>query len=212
MRRERIGARGPLSILRRRPLSQRTASSKRRRSKTERKKALPRRRTIPWAAVIAGAVVLVIAFFIVRELQLGAPGERVIVSGVGVHPPEGQTIQYDSYPPVGGPHWPSPARWGLSTTQNPDERVVHNLEHGGIVIDHNAISGDDLAKLNALFTTYPRDKFGEVKLVIQPYDKIAPGTISLRAWGWRQILTGYDERAVRGFLDAHMNRGPEDVP
>src|SRR5439155_388277 len=84
---------------------------------------------------------------------------------------------------TGGPHWPSPARWGLSTAQLPDERVVHNLEHGGIVIDHNAIGGDDLAKLTSLLSTYPRDKYGEVKIVIQPYERIAPGTIVLTAWG-----------------------------
>jgi len=173
----------------------------------------PRRRTIPWVGVIAvAAVVAVFAFFVVRGLEIGAPGERIAVSGVGVHPPEGQPITYDTVPPVGGPHWPSPARWGLSTAQLPDERVVHNLEHGGIVIDHNAISGDDLAKLTSLLSTYPRDKYGEVKIVIQPYDRIAPGTIVLTAWGWRQILTRYDETVVRAFLDAHMNRCCEDVP
>ena len=173
----------------------------------------PRRRTIPWVGVIAvAAVVAVFAFFVVRGLELGAPGERIAVSGVGVHPPEGQSITYDTVPPVGGPHWPSPARWGLSTAQIPDERVVHNLEHGGIVIDHNAISGDDLAKLTSLLSNYPRDKYGEVKIVIQPYDRIAPGTIVLTAWGWRQILARYDETVVRSFLDAHMNRCCEDVP
>ena len=173
----------------------------------------PRRRTIPWVGVIAvAAVVAVFAFFVVRGLELGAPGERIAVSGVGVHPPEGQSITYDTVPPVGGPHWPSPARWGLSTAQLPDERVVHNLEHGGIVIDHNAINGDDLAKLTSLLSTYPRDKYGEVKIVIQPYDRIAPGTIVLTAWGWRQILARYDETVVRSFLDAHMNRCCEDVP
>ena len=162
--------------------------------------------------IAVAAVVAVFAFFVVRGLEIGAPGERIAVSGVGVHPPEGQPITYDTVPPVGGPHWPSPARWGLSTAQLPDERVVHNLEHGGIVIDHNAISGDDLAKLTSLLSTYPRDKYGEVKIVIQPYDRIAPGTIVLTAWGWRQILTRYDETVVRAFLDAHMNRCCEDVP
>jgi len=187
--------------------------TKRRRSKTERAKAAPqRRRRIPWIAVAAAGVLLVFAVLAVRELQIGAPGERVLVSGVGQHVPEGQSIPYDSHPPVGGPHWPSPARWGLSTTQLPDERVVHNLEHGGIVIDHNNISGDDLAAITALLGTYPRDKYGEVKLVIQPYDKIKPGTIAILAWGWREFLDRYDERSVRAFMDAHMNRCCEDVP
>ena len=186
--------------------------SRRRRSKTERKKTVQYRRQVPWAAIAAGIAVLVVLFFIVRGLELGAPGERVAVSGVGQHPPEGQPIAYDSNLPVGGPHWPSPASWGLQTAQLPDERVVHNMEHGGIVIDHNAISGDDLAKITSLLSTYPRDKFNEVKLVIQPNTKIAAGTIALRAWGWRQILTQYDERAIRAFLDAHMNRCCEDTP
>ena len=187
--------------------------TKRRRSKTERSRAQPRRRRIPWFGIGAVAVVaLVVGYLVLQQLQLGAPGERIAVSGVGDYRSEGESIRYDSYPPAGGPHWPSPARWGASTAQQPDERVVHNLEHGGIVIDYNNISGDDLAKLNALFTSYPRDKFGEVKIVLQPYDKIAAGTIALTAWGWREILTRYDERAVRAFLDAHMNRCCEDVP
>lgn len=154
---------------------------------------------------------LIAAFLVVRELGIGAPGERIAVSGVGVHPPEGEAIKYDTVPPVGGPHWPSPAQWGLSTVQIPDERVVHNLEHGGIVIDHNNISGDDLSKLVSFMQSYKRDTFGEVKIIIQPYDKIAAGTIVLRAWGWRQVLTSYDEAAVRAFVDAHMNKCCEDV-
>ena len=186
---------------------------RRRRSRTERNKATrPRGRTIPWFWIGAAAIVLVLWFLLFQQLQFGAPGERVLVSGVGDHRSEGESIRYDSVPPAGGPHWSSPARWGPSTAQLPDERVVHNLEHGGVVIDYNNITGDDLARLTALVTTYPRDKFGEVKIVLQPYDKIAPGTIALTAWGWRQILTAYDERAVRAFIDAHINRGPEDVP
>lgn len=96
--------------------------------------------------------------------------------------------------------------------QIPDERAVHNLEHGGIVIDYNGISAEDVAKLKSLLSSYPRDRYNEVKVVIQPYDKIAPGTIALTAWGWRELLTSYDDQAVRAFLDAHMNRCCESVP
>ena len=167
---------------------------------------------MPWPIVIGLGVAVLAAVFIVRAFDVGAPGEHFAVSGVGQHVPEGQPVQYDSVPPLGGPHWPSPAAWGVSATTIPDERAVHNLEHGGIVIDYNAISADDLAKIKALLGSYPRDRYNEVKLVIQPYPRIAPGTITLTAWGWRQILTAYDDQTVRAFLDAHMNRCCESVP
>ena len=170
------------------------------------------RRRLPWPILIGAGVVILAAFLVVRSLEIGAPGERIAVSGVGQHVTEGQTVHYDANPPVGGPHWPSPAGWGASSTTIPDERAVHNLEHGGIVIDYNGISAEDLAKLKSLIGSYPRDRYNEVKLVIQPYANIAPGTIALTAWGWRQILTSYDDRTVRAFLDAHMNRCCESVP
>jgi len=136
---------------------------------------------------------LVAGFFIVRSLEIGAPGERRPASGVGQHLPEGQPIEYDSVPPVGGPHWPSPAGWGVSVTAVPDERAVHNLEHGGIVISHNGMSLEDLAKLRTLLASYPRDRYGEVKVLVRPYDKIAPGTLALTAWGWVETAPGLDE-------------------
>lgn len=171
-----------------------------------------RQRRVPWFPLIGAAVVLVVAFLVVRSLELGAPGERIAVTGVGQHVSEGQPVQYSSVPPVGGPHWPAPAGWGASSVQIPDERAVHNLEHGGIVVGYNGISADDLTKLKAVITGYPRDQFNEIKIVLQPYDKIAPGSIALTAWGWRQLLPAYDVVALRAFLDGHMNRCCESVP
>lgn len=170
------------------------------------------RRRVPWPLLAAAAIVVVLAFLLVRSLQLGAPGERIAVGGVGQHVPEGQPVTYNSVPAVGGPHWPSPAAWGNSTVPVPDERAVHNLEHGGVVISYNAIPTGDLAKLQSLLLTYPRDGFGEVKLLIRPYDRIASGTFVLAAWGWKQAFATYDDAGVRAFLDAHLGRCCESVP
>ncbi len=169
------------------------------------------RRRIPWIPMGAALVVLVGGFFLVRSLELGAPGERVSVSGVGQHPPEGQPIGYSAVPPAGGPHWPSAAPWGFSPAV-PDERAVHNLEHGGVVASHNEIAKEDLDRLRLLLQAYPRDRYGEVKLLIRPYDRIPAGTFVLAAWGWRQSFTAYDDAAVRAFMDAHLNRCCENVP
>ena len=170
------------------------------------------RRRVPWVPIAAAIAVVIAGFFLARSLELGAPGERIAVTGVGQHIAEGQPIIYNSVPAVGGPHWPAPAPWGASDVAIPDERAVHNLEHGGIVMSYNAIAADDLAKLKALLQTYPRDRFNEVKLLIRPYEGVRAGTFVLAAWGWKQSFSAYDDAAVRAFLDAHLNRCCENVP
>ena len=81
-----------------------------------------------------------------------------------------------------------------------------------MVASYNNIPPADLAALTRLTTTYPRDRYGEVKLLVRPYDRIKPGTIALTAWSWIDELTTYDEARVRKFMDAHINQGPENVP
>ena len=170
-------------------------------------------RRVPWVAVGGAAVLLVIGVLVARSFGVGegaghytGPG-----NGIGNHITEGTPIAYASYPPTYGPHWPAPATWGFHSEVVPDERAVHNLEHGGVVASYNNIPPASLAALQALLTTYPKDKYGEVKLLIRPYDKIAAGTIALTAWEWIDELPAYDEARVRRFLDAHLNKGPEDV-
>jgi hypothetical protein len=179
---------------------------------TRRRYAERRRLPFPILPVAALAIAVVGGFFLVRSLELGAPGERFAVSGVGDHRAEGTPIQYSTSPPVGGPHWPSVQPWGYSPQPVPDERAVHNLEHGGVVVSHNLIAQADLDRLRALLTTYPRDRYGQVKLLIRPYEAIPPGTFVLAAWGWKQTFTSYDEAKVRAFLDAHLDRCCENVP
>jgi len=171
-------------------------------------------RRIPWIAIGATAIVLVLGVLVARSFGVGEGAGRYTGpgSGVGNHITEGQAIPYPSYPPTYGPHWPAPTTWGFHSEAVPDERAVHNLEHGGVVASYNNIRPDDLAALQSLLTTYPKDKYGEVKLVIRPYEKIAPGTIVLTAWNWIDELAAYDEARVRHFLDAHLNQCCESIP
>ena len=171
-------------------------------------------RRVPWVAIGGGAVLLVIGVLVARSFGVGEGAGRYTGpgSGIGDHIAEGTPIAYPSYPPTYGPHWFVPATWGYHSEVVPDERAVHNLEHGGVVASYNNIPPASLAALQALLTTYPKDKYGEVKLLIRPYDKIAPGTIALTAWNWIDELPAYDEARVRAFLDAHLNKCCEDVP
>jgi len=171
-------------------------------------------RRVPWFAIGGAAILLVIGVLVARSFGVGESAGRYTGpgSGIGDHITEGQAIPYPSYPPTYGPHWPAPTTWGFHSEVVPDERAVHNLEHGGVVASYNNIPAESLAALQNLLTTYPKDKFGEVKLLIRPYDKIPPGTIALTAWNWIDELTVYDDTRVRSFLRAHLNQCCEDVP
>ncbi|HKY52308.1 MAG TPA: DUF3105 domain-containing protein [Candidatus Limnocylindria bacterium] len=171
-------------------------------------------RRVPWIAIGAAAVVIVVGVLIAQSFGVGESAGRYTGpgGGVGNHPREGQPIAYQSYPPTYGPHWPSATTWGFHNEPVPDERAVHNLEHGGVVASYNNIPAESLAALQRLLTTYPRDKYDQVKLVIRPYDRIPAGTIVLTAWNWIDELPAYDEARVTRFLNAHLNKCCEDVP
>src|SRR3954469_2013798 len=165
-------------------------------------------RRIPWVAVAGLAVAVVAVIFIARNLGVGENAGRYVPGGgVGDHVPGGRPIAYPSYPPTSGQHADSPTTWGFHTDPIADEVAVHNLEHGGVVISQNNISADDLGKLRALLTSYPKDRYGEVKIVIRPYDKIPAGTFVLTAWNWIDDgYKAYDDVRVKAFLDAHLNK------
>jgi hypothetical protein len=168
---------------------------------------------VPWIAIGAAAIVLVVGVLIARSFGVGESAGRFTGPGAGVgnHQTDGVPLPYASYPPTSGPHWPAPAPWGFQTAGVPDERALHNLEHGGVVASYNNIPAESLASLQALLNTYPRDRFNQVKLLIRPYDKVPSGTIVLTAWSWVDELTAYDDARVRAFLGAHLNQCCEDV-
>ncbi|MBI3732287.1 MAG: DUF3105 domain-containing protein, partial [Chloroflexi bacterium] len=123
-----------------------------------------------------------------------------------------QHAPYNSTPPTSGPHWDAPADWGIYHDPVPEERWVHNLEHGGIVILYNCPQDcpDLLNRLDALFKTAPRSKLGNVKLLITPYHT-APNRLTLVAWNYYLPLDDYDDAVVRGFMLNHLDKAPEQV-
>src|SRR6266498_134025 len=65
---------------------------------------------------------------------------------------------YNSNPPTGGWHYAQPSDWGVYTEANnqPDERFLHNLEHGGVWISYNPdkANKDTIDKLTTLTKSY----------------------------------------------------------
>lgn len=134
------------------------------------------------------------------------PGETIPDLG-RKHVPETETISYNSNPPTSGSHYDTPASWGIHLQPPKDEALVHNLEHGGIVISYNPnqVKGEDLKQLRSqvreLSKTNPR-------LVLTPRSSLDV-PIALSAWTYLQKLDSYDAAAVQAFYEAHIARGPE---
>lgn len=120
------------------------------------------------------------------------------------HVPGG--IDYDDAPPVGGPHDPCWADWGVHAEELPDERWVHNLEHGGIVFLYNCPDGcaADVAALEGLAA-----ELGAFT-ILTPYAAL-PTRFGVVAWEHRLLLDDADLDAMRCFYLDHVDRAPEST-
>lgn len=173
-----------------------------------------------WWYISASAIIafLVIAGFVVGGASFGARGgdSETYVKGIGTehqimptrrHISEGTKVEYNTVPPTSGDHYARWAECGFEEFELVDERVVHNLEHGNIVISYNLEDTDEIDQLRKVF-----DDIGPSKLwgVARPYDAIPTGTIVAAAWGISDTMTTIDKERLEKFFDTYAgNLGPE---
>jgi hypothetical protein len=134
------------------------------------------------------------------------PGEAFEDQGAE-HIAEGSTSQvtYNSNPPTSGPHWPSAAPWGIYDNPEPDERYVHNLEHGGIWISYKpTVDAETITQLKDFAKRYR-------KIIVTPR-AANDSNIALAAWMHKQNMDAYDEATIIKFIEAYYDQGPEKVP
>jgi hypothetical protein len=145
-------------------------------------------------------------------LSRDGPGKKMPDRG-RQHIEAGTAIPYEEYPPTSGSHWPVFARWGVYTEPIPDEVLVHNLEHGGIVLAYNCPTPcpDVVRQLPELFESLPRSKFGHVKVVIAPNPRLKT-RFALLAWTRLDEFERLDRERVLRFVQAWQDKGPEDIP
>ena len=118
----------------------------------------------------------------------------------------GAKIAYNSYPPTSGTHFYDPARWGNYPTQVSLVQEIHNLEHGGIVIQYgDRVPAADRDKLNAY---YDKDPVG---ILMAPLPRI--GTrIAVTAWTHLMVCQKVDTKAFDTFKKKYRFKGPEKIP
>ena len=113
---------------------------------------------------------------------------------------------YNSNPPSSGPHWPSSAKNGIYDVAEPDERYIHDLEHGYIWVTYKPDAGNET--INKLKEIVKADDW---KTVMTPRDK-NDAKIALVAWGRVLNMDSLDEVKIKDFIKTYRNRGPEKTP
>ena len=187
-----------------------------------------RRNTRRWLITAASVIIglLVIGSFGLTTIPFGrqgntptptGPGTPVAYMPVVVPPdnqlPEGQAYSdYSTIPPTSGPYWPTAASCGIYDEELPDERLVHNLEQGNVVVSYNLSDPAEVEQLKDVLTGLNDwSSWG----IARPYSNILEGTVALTAWGYIQQVQGVDETAIRDFFQAYAEGGagsPEVIP
>ena len=135
-------------------------------------------------------------------------------------------VNYNSFPPSSGPHYAQPAPWGIYPDSIKQTILVHNLEHGGIVIQYGTgVSKDDVNKLAVLLPGRPvrarrravpklGNKIAATAWNEPAYDqnqdanfnKVDPGH------GFVLMCKSFDKGALSKFRDKRRNKAGERYP
>jgi hypothetical protein len=169
--------------------------------------------------------VLVIGGFAVGGLSLGGGGAGTgkhsqYVAGLGeqqpiissAHVDRGETVEYSSFPPTSGDHWPpgNQARCGFYPEGLRDERAVHNLEHGNIVVSYNLSSQAEVDQLRKVVENLG---LAAVWGVTRFYDRLPEGQVAVAAWGVLDTMQGIDRDRIKKFFEGYAGTlGPETLP
>jgi len=123
-------------------------------------------------------------------------------------------IKYNTFPPSSGTHYYQPAVWDFYTDPVNPIQVVHNEEHGGVIIWWGPdVPESTIEQLRNFYNEDPVSMFGT------PIAGLGK-KIALTAWtsdsdgihGRVATCTRFDEKAFTAFRDAFRGKGPEGVP
>lgn len=152
-----------------------------------------------WILGISAVVALILLPVVVNAVRLAnLPGEGFPSQG-NRHIELGEEhAPYNSNPPTSGPHTPQLAAFGSYTTIQADERLIHNLEDGGVILWYrNGTPEQNEAEVDALEEV----SRGYRRIVIAPREEM-PTRYALTAWQRLQRFEEIDREAMRKFIDA----------
>jgi hypothetical protein len=129
-----------------------------------------------------------------------------------------QKVRYRTNPPTDGEHYQIPEDDGIYNRAPPDSHLVHNLEHGRIIIwVKPTLPESARANIRALVD---EDSY---QMVLVPRANM-PYQVATSAWGRDPVPLGtgylmgcsrYSDQifdAIRAFREKHRSNGPEPIP
>jgi hypothetical protein len=137
----------------------------------------------------------------------GYPGAGTPVAGTLGHDHVEGPVSYSVIPPVGGPHNATWMNAGIYTSPVPNERAVHNLEHGGVWITYRPnLPAADVATLTSLVLKQKeiKESTGASNRFIDltPWatnDLSSPIVIS--SWGFQLKVDSASDPRLQKFID-----------
>lgn len=166
--------------------------------------------------VFIGIICLLIAgsigFVVVKNKNKPPQGERPGIAQKdmgGKHVAEGSKAYGGGIPPTSG-DMGQPLAWQVYEQEVPDMNLVHNLEHGGIVVSYRPdLPADQIAKIKALFSKpYSRKNFSPIKAVVAPR-AADESPIIMTSWRRYMKLNAYDEEKMVDYYLRNVGKAPE---
>jgi Protein of unknown function (DUF3105) len=181
-----------------------------------------RQRTILWSTVAVVALAALIGLILwqgreggsqvaakqpVEASALQAGRQAAGSEGVRTLPEAGrdhigndeQPDNWNSNPPTSGDHLVTPLPRGVYNSEQDMRALVHNLEHGYVVILYKGISEDDLDELR----DFVEDR-SDSKLVLAPYSALEQNGVALTAWRNLEVMDRLNLDVVQAFVNDFM--------
>jgi len=113
--------------------------------------------------------------------------------------------------PTSGDH-ADPVAWGVYETEQRDDQLIHNLEHGGIVATYRPdISDNELSQLKQLLAKpFSESGFEPTKIVIAPR-KLNEAPIVLSSWQRSEKLNTFNKETVMTYVKRNLGKSPEPL-
>lgn len=192
------------------------------RERRRRKRAQQQRRArLQWGAV--GLVAVALVGYVAWTQLRPRPGRAVLAQPASHIQADQRYLNYSTDPPNSGPHRGSPIGAGFYTDPPDDENLVHNLEHGYVVIWYNCAApstgsgqapgvGDcnqlqsDIQRVMA--DDGPAPLTSNNKLMAVPRASLAFPIVAT-TWGRMLEQPAFDRAGLLEFIQEMRGRAPE---
>ncbi|HEX9776125.1 MAG TPA: DUF3105 domain-containing protein [Actinomycetota bacterium] len=149
------------------------------------------------------------------EIDGSAPcssAQDVQVMSTVAHIEPGTTAQYNSDPPTSGEHYSirgtAPAPVGVYPDPIENERQVHNLEHGHVVVQYRDLTDEELDAVRAPVLADP------FMMLMAPRPQME-WKLALTSWGKLQVCREIPDdvgELIRTFVVQNRDNAPESIP